>query len=70
MKTVVNWLFFLFFVNTNLVSFAQTMPPTFSQRIYGILNYDFFTPNSIDTVRKYPLIMYLQRLQRHSEKEF
>ena len=42
----------------NQPSLPQTMPPTFSQHKYGILNYDLFVPSPNDTTRKYPLIIY------------
>jgi predicted esterase len=50
--------------------FAQTMPPTFSQHKYGILNYDLFVPSPYDTARKYPMIVYFHGYNDTAKKYF
>jgi predicted esterase len=49
---------------------AQTMPPTFSQHAYGILNYDLFVPSPNDTAKKYPLILYFHGYNDTVKKYF
>lgn len=49
---------------------AQTMPPTFSQHQYGILNYDLFIPSAYDSAKKYPLITYFHGYNDTVKKYF
>ena len=46
------------------------MPPTFSQHMYGILNYDLFVPSPNDAAKKYPLILYFHGYNDTVKKYF
>lgn len=58
-KTVRIFFFLFLLYNTGTFCFGQNMPDTYFESKYGRLEYGLFVPENYDSLKSYPLVMYL-----------